>query len=637
MMPSIRILVVEDETVVARDLQTRLARLGYTVVDTTARGDSAIVLAEQHNPDLVLMDIRLQGEIDGITAADVIRSRYHLPVVYLTAHADELTIDRARATEPFGYILKPFDERELRIVIEMALYKHQAERKLQLSERRYATTLSSIGDGVIATDQTGRVTFLNPVAEGLTGWSAADAKGKPLTEVFRIVNEQTRAIVENPVERVLLKGIVVGLANHTILINRHGSEAQIDDCAAPIQDDRGVSVGAVLVFRDVTETHRREKQLRQSQKMEAIGQLAGGISHDFNNMLTAILGYTELLLQMAGSDHPWIGFLTEIQKASHRSAELTRQLLRFSRKELSQAKVIDLNRLVSGIEPMLRRVVGEQIELHIRLAESLGSIQADPGQLEQVLVNLVVNARDAMPNGGLIGVETAREWIHTQSPGVPQDMPYGEYQVLRVIDNGSGMDSETKLRIFEPYFTTKEVGKGTGLGLSIVYGIVQACQAYIQVESAVGQGTKFTIWFPPSSDELVQQPIAAASDLLPGTETVLLVEDEPTVRSFAKQVLVTCGYTVLEAEHGAHGVEVAESYSGTIDLIVTDLVMPFVGGVALITRLKRVRPGIKVLYMSGYAPPQFSPESDPHGEVTVLQKPFTPQAFADAVQHAIRG
>ena len=503
MMPSIRILVVEDEAVVARDLQTRLTRLGYTVVDTTARGDSAIVLAEKHNPDLVLMDIRLQGEMDGIAAADVIHNRYHLPVVYLTAHADEVTIDRARVTEPFGYILKPFDERDLRTVIEMALYKHQAERKLQLSERRYATTLSSIGDGVIATDPSGRVTFLNLVAEGLTGWSAAEAEGKPLSDVFHIVNQETRAIVDNPVERVLREGIVVGLANHTILKNRNGSEAQINDCAAPILDDRGVSVGAVLVFRDVTETHRQEEQLRHSQKMEAVGQLAGGIAHDFNNMLTAILGYTELLLQKAGSHHPWFGFLTEIQKASLRSAELTRQLLRFSRKEVYQAKVIDLNGVVIGIEPMLRTVVGEHIELQIRLTESLASIKADSGQLEQVLVNLVVNARDAMTDGGIIVVETTREWIAAQSPNHPPGMPHGEYQVLRVIDNGSGMDVATKLRIFEPFFTTKGVGKGTGLGLSIVYGIVQACQAYIDVESTIGQGTKFTIWFPTVSDELV--------------------------------------------------------------------------------------------------------------------------------------
>jgi len=636
-MPATRILVVEDEAVVARDLQTRLTRLGYTIVDTTARGDSAIVLAEQHNPDLVLMDIRLQGEMDGIAAAHVIRTRFHLPVVYLTAHADEVTVDRARVTEPFGYILKPFDERELRTMIEMAVYKHQAERKLQLSERRYATTLTSIGDGVIATDQSGRVTFLNTVAEALTGWSAAEAEGKPLIEVFRIVNEETRAIVENPVERVLREGIVVGLANHTILISRNGSEAPIGDCAAPIQDDRGVSVGAVLVFRDVTETQQREEQLRQSQKMEAVGQLAGGIAHDFNNMLTAILGYTELLLQMGGSDHPWFGFLTEIQKASLRSAELTRQLLRFSRKELSQAKVIDLNGVVSGIEPMLRRVVSEHIELQTRLAGSLASIKADPGQLEQVLVNLVVNASDAMSDGGIVIVETAREWITPQSPNVPKDMPRGEYQVLRVIDNGSGMGSETKLRIFEPFFTTKAVGKGTGLGLAIVYGIVQACQAYIQVESVVGQGTKFTIWFPTASDELVQQPSTTAPDLSPGTGTILLVEDEPTVRGFAKQVLITCGYTVLEAEHGAHGVEVAERYSGPIDLIVTDLVMPFVNGVALLTHLKGVRPGIKVLYMSGYAAPHLLPESDHQGEVTVLQKPFTPQAFADAVHQAISG
>jgi len=393
----------------------------------------------------------------------------------------------------------------------------------------------------------------------------------------------------------------------------------------------------VLVFSDVTETHRREEQLRQSQKMEAVGQLAGGIAHDFNNMLTAILGYTELLLRMAGSDHPWLGFLTEIQKASQRSAELTQQLLRFARKDLSQATVIDLNQVVSGIEPMLSRVVGEHIELQTRLTGSLASIKADPGQLEQVLVNLVVNARDAMSDSGIIVVETAREWIAPGSPNIPQDMPHGEYHVLRVIDNGSGMAGATKLRIFEPFFTTKGVGKGTGLGLAIVYGIVQACQAYIHVESAVGQGTKFTIWFPSVSDELGQQPSATVPNLPPGTGTVLLVEDESTVRSFAKEVLVTCGYSVLEAEHGAQGVEVAERYSGPIDLIVTDLVMPFVGGVAMITYLKTVRPGIKVLYMSGYAAPHSLPEGDAQGEVTVLRKPFTPQAFADAVYQAIRG
>jgi len=206
---------------------------------------------------------------------------------------------------------------------------------------------------------------------------------------------------------------------------------------------------------------------------------------------------------------------------------------------------------------------------------------------------------------------------------------------LRVIDNGSGMDSETKLRIFEPFFTTKAVGKGTGLGLAIVYGIVQACQAYIHVESAIGQGTKLTIWFPTASDLLVQQSSTTVPNLTLGIGTVLLVEDEPTVRGFAKQVLATCGYTVLEAEHGAQGIEVAESYSGPIDLIVTDLVMPFIGGVALFTHLRSVRPGIKVLYMSGYAAPHLLPEGDPQGEVTVLQKPFMPQALADAVQQAI--
>jgi two-component system, cell cycle sensor histidine kinase and response regulator CckA len=272
-----RILIVEDEAVVALDLRTRLTRLGYFVIDSVGLGEVALKVAEKERPDLTLMDIRLRGEMDGIAAAEQIRTRLHLPVVFLTAHADDATVDRARVTEPFGYILKPFEERELRTMIEMALYKHAAERRLRESERRFATTLASIGDGVIATDIHGRVTFMNPVSEKLTGWNISDAAGVPLQTVFTICNETTRKTVENPIERVLAEGVIVGLANHTILISRAGDESPIDDCAAPIFDDDGKMTGAVLVFRDVSQARQVEVQMRHAQKMEAVGQLAGGI------------------------------------------------------------------------------------------------------------------------------------------------------------------------------------------------------------------------------------------------------------------------------------------------------------------------------------------------------------------------
>lgn len=298
-----RILVVEDEGIVSRDIQNRLTSLGYVVAGSAETGVEAIRLAGERRPNLVLMDVRLKGDMDGVEAAEHIRANWQIPIVYLTAYADDATLQRARVTEPFGYILKPFEERELPTVIEMALYKHAAERRLRLSERRYATTLQSIGDAVIATDAEGRVTFLNPVAEALTGWPAAEAIGQPLDEVFRIIGEQSRQTVENPVTRVLREGTIVGLGNHTVLIARDGREHLIDDCAAPIHDEDRCT-GAVLVFRDITEKRRLEEQLRQAQRMEGIGRLAGGIAHDFNNLLTIINGYCRLILDSADADHP---------------------------------------------------------------------------------------------------------------------------------------------------------------------------------------------------------------------------------------------------------------------------------------------------------------------------------------------
>src|SRR3954468_8766006 len=258
-MTPARILVVEDDRVVARDIQHQLTRIGHTVVGVTPLGEDAVRLALESHPDLVLMDIRLEGALDGVDAAQQIRNRCQVPVVYLTAYADDETLKRARVTEPFGYLLKPFEDSQLRTVIEMALYKHAAERKLRESERRYAVTLASIGDAVIATDERGRVTFLNPVAEALTGWPRAEAAGRPLAEVFRIVNEETRQPVEDPAAKVLRLGTVVGLANHTALLARDGRELPIDDCGAPIIDDRGRIAGVVLVFRDVTQRRQAEE------------------------------------------------------------------------------------------------------------------------------------------------------------------------------------------------------------------------------------------------------------------------------------------------------------------------------------------------------------------------------------------
>jgi hypothetical protein len=553
----------------------------------------------------------------------------------VTAHADEATLDRARITEPYGYLLKPFEERELRTAIELALYKHQAEYRLRASERRYATTLASIGDAVIATDAQGFVTFMNPVAEKTTGWSLAEARTRPLAEVFCIIHEQTRAPVENSVERALRDRNVIGQTNPTVLISRDGKEVVIDHSAAPILDDNGAITGAVLVFRDITESRRLEEQLRHAEKMKAVGQLAGGIAHDFNNLLTAILGYAQVLLNSADADHPWAGFLNEIKRAGERAADLTHHLLAFSRKQMLQPKVLDLNEVVVGTEKMLLRLLGQHIEVKTILDPALGPIKADPVQIEQILVNLAVNARDAMPDGGNLTIETLNVHIMSPSTGTPPDIRSGWYRRLRVSDTGCGMSSGVKSRIFEPFFTTKDVGKGTGLGLATVYSIVKRCEGYIHVDSELDRGTTFTLYFPAISESVSQPAALMASHLRRGTETILLVEDEEAVRALARHILTNCGYIVLEAEHGAQALEVAAQYAGRIDLLVTDVVMPRMGGYALVNCLTQDRPGIKVLCMSGYDENLLiSPVADGR-PFTLLKKPFSMEALTTTVRELL--
>ena len=627
-----RILIVEDEPVVALDLRTRLTRMGYIVTETVARGEDALELVGTLCPNLILMDIRLRGVMDGISAAEEIRKRYGLPVIYLTAHADEATVDRARITEPFGYILKPFDERELRTVIEMALYKHDAERKLRESERRYATTLSSIGDAVIATDPNGRVTFMNPVAERLTGWNLAEALDSSLKSVFNICNEETRVTVSNPIDKALAEGVVVGLANHTILISREGKEVPIDDCAAPILDDHGMLSGAVLVFRDVSAARRLNEQLRLSQKMEAVGQLAGGIAHDFNNMLTIILNYTELLLNSAGPDHPWSAFLTEIHRAGMRSSDMTRQLLTFCRQQPVESQIVDLNEAVQRTEQMLRRLIGENIELTVRLQPNLGTVCMDTGQLERILVNLCINARDAMGAQGHLLIETVNVEV---GAGKILNLPKGSYHTLRVKDNGSGIPVAVRDRIFEPFFTTKEPGKGTGLGLASVYGIVQQCGGCITFESTKGQGTTFIVYLPAATGSMPTNSRPGSLPFPGGRETILLVEDESTVRKLSRHILCECGYTVLEAENGAEAIEVARRHAGQIDIVVTDIVMPIMGAKKMLQLIQPYLRSHKVILLSGYSDEDHLTEPGSSLTTTFIQKPFSIAELTKTVRRVL--
>jgi signal transduction histidine kinase/CheY-like chemotaxis protein len=383
--------------------------------------------------------------------------------------------------------------------------------------------------------------------------------------------------------------------------------------------------------RDVTEQRRLEEQFRQVQKMEAVGQLAGGIAHDFNNILTAILGTGQLLLRDMPPDDPLREDVEEIRRAALRAADLTRQLLAYSRRQILAPKVLDLNVIVSGLGPMLRRLLGEDVQLTTTLAPDLGPVRADPGQVEQVIVNLAVNARDAMPGGGRLSLTTGNEILDAASVRDHAGAAPGPYAVLATSDNGTGMAAEVRSHLFEPFFTTKEVGKGTGLGLATVYGIVRQSGGFISVKTELGEGSTFRVYLP-RVDAVVQ----AGEDPGPpqarvgGAETILLVEDEEAVRNLGRRGLAAEGYTVITAGNAVQAVEALERCGGPIHLLVTDLVMPGMGGRELAQRLTRVRPTLRVLYISGYS-------SDAVAKELILQKPFTPDDLARRVREVLDG
>jgi len=610
-MTKARILIVEDEIIVARDLEQQITHLGYAVVGIAGRGDDAIGLAKEKRPDLVLMDIHLQGPIDGIQAADEIRRIGSAAIVYLTAHADESTLARACVTEPFGYILKPFNDRELRTAIEIALFKHAAEQRLRESEQRLATTLASIGEGVISTDVNGRVILTNPIAEKLTGWSAAKAQGKPLDDVFRVRQ---------------------GDAGEA-LTARDGHEYLIEKTVAPLLDRQGTRTGEVIAFRDVTESKIIEKHLRHAQKMESIGHLAGGIAHDFGNLLTVILSGARLLLQGPNPLDPSPIIIRDIEQAAESGAELTRLLLAFSQRQVIKLKTVDLNRVISDHARMLSRLIGSHINLVFRLDARPGSVRVDPGQMAQILVNLAVNARDAMPTGGTLVIETSNITIHAPTTNTPPDMQPGCYRQLRVTDTGLGMDRGTRARIFEPFFTTKELGKGTGLGLATVYGIVKQSNGSIWVTSEPDRGTTFFIYLPEATEVAASSDVREAFGSCRGVENVLLVEDNDSVRKLCREILTVNGYKVLEARDGIEALEVTEREPG-IDLLITDVMMPRMTGITLARTLLSQRPSLKVLYISAIPDHPFVHDGN---RTSMLQKPFLPATLGHAVRQLLNG
>jgi signal transduction histidine kinase/DNA-binding response OmpR family regulator len=613
-MKNISVLIVEDENIVAKDIAARVARQGYTVSAVVGTGEEAVQLAERIRPDLILMDIMLKGAMDGIEATQKIRERFDTPVVYLTAYADEKTLQRAKVTEAFGYLLKPFEERELHITIEMALYKHQMERKLREHEEWLETTLKSIGDAVISTDADGRIRFMNPKAEALTGWTQREGEGMPLGDV-------------------LTKG-----EGESVLLSKDGRPIPIEETQAPTMDASGVRSGSVVVFRDISDRKRLEEQLRQSQKMESIGTLASGIAHDFNNILNNVLGFAYQLQKHADDQARVQKYSQTIERSATRGAELCSQLLTFARAGRKERVATDLKGIIEEVVSLSAGTFPKSIRLHKAVEESVLPVLGDRGELYQILLNLIVNARDAVlartdSQGGSVIIEAMNVAVEPETN--PDLLGFqGEYCVaLRVTDSGIGIPESIRDRIFDPFFTTKEKGQGTGLGLSVVYNIVRNHKGVLRVESEEGVGTTFAIYLPAVKGE-VKQPQAASANVAAsaGRETVLVVDDEVAMQELAKDVLEERGYRVLVAGSGEEALEVCRKHRNEIALAVLDLVMKGMDGVQTFHGLKEINPRLKTFFCTGYMPGEILKSLPEKERNQLLRKPFTPQALLEMVR-----
>ena len=565
-----------------------------------------------------------------------------LPAVEATLR--EAIDEKGRGSADFRIILADGTVRNVSTVGRVVLDEHAnvsrvigtaqditERKKTENKLRQLATIVESSDDAIVSRTLDGTIQSWNGAAERMYEYSAAEAIGKPISILY---SHGQRDEIPAILEKIKRGDIVRNF--ETIRATKDGKQIHIALTVSPIKDVSGRIVGASAIGRDITESKQMEDMFRQAQKMEAVGRLAGGVAHDFNNMLNVIIGYSELLLQRADTDGQVRKQCEEIKRAGDRAASLTRQLLAFSRQQVLEPRVLNLNTSVAEIEKMLRHLIGEDIDLRTSLDPTLGLVKADPGQIEQVIMNLAVNARDAMPEGGKLIMETSNTELDDEYALHHPPCIVGRYVILAVTDSGVGMSQETKARIFEPFFTTKELGKGTGLGLSTVYGVVKQSGGYIWVYSEPGQGSVFKLYLPRVDGSEVQiRPAKLAPELLAGTETVLLVEDEQSVRALTRNLLEQGGYTVLEADNGAHAVEIAKQHHGPIHLLLTDVVMPGMNGPAVAEMILPIHPEAKTLYVSGYSS-SFGTQTGlvPAG-ANLLQKPFSRVALLRKVRNLL--
>jgi two-component system cell cycle sensor histidine kinase/response regulator CckA len=623
----VTVLLVEDNPGDARLILELLGDLQSQAFDLERvdRLDDGIARLARAGVDVVLLDLGLPDSQGLDTFVRARREAPDEPIVVISGLDDERVALEAVRSGAQDYLVKGrLEGKLLARVLRCAIERKRAEEALRAREAHYRTILENIGDGVFIADRNGRYLEVNPRGCELTGYARDDLLGRNVTDTYPEEEREAAA--------ARVKEIAGGRSAffERRLLRKDGTVITVE------MNARGLPDGRLLeTVRDVTERVGQEQQRRQAQKMEAVALLAGGVAHDFNNMLTAIFGYADLTAEELPTESPVRQDLEEIRKAAQRASELTCQLLAFSRQQLLQPMVLSLNDLVEDVEKMLGRLIGEDVELRFALNPESGNVRADPGQLRQVLMNLVVNARDAMSTGGKLLIETANAELSEQYAESHQPLVPGPYVMLAVSDTGVRMDADTKARVFEPFFTTKGKGRGMGLGLSTVYGIVKQSGGYVWVYSERGSGTTFKVYLPRVDAPAEAPAPHREAGPLTGTETILLAEDDEQLRPLTKGLLEKLGYTVLEAENAERALGVASAHAGPIHLLVADVVMPGPSGRELARRLARSRPDTRVLYVSGYTDDAIVRHGMLEPGLVFLQKPFTPTALGRKVREVL--
>lgn len=742
-MGKIKVLIAENDTLVTLVLKQQLHSLGFKVSDAVRNTNDALKSIDKYRPDLIMLDFSLEGKSSGNEIAELIQVKTDVPIIYLISDSDEIDFEAEAASVAGGYLLKPFNERELELSIDLALTKYRHEKRLKLSEDKYHNIFMNAHIGIYRSTPAGKIIEANPALIKLLGYSSLDEltlknletdgfysddtrhRFKELMERNgEVINFETRIlkkdgstliVLENsklfhdpesdevyyegtvqdittkkekeaeldslakfpgedpyPVLRITQDGQLIyanessanllesweckvgqyipdrirqtvqsaSLSKRTKEIEMEASNRIYSLTIAPISGTTYVNIYG----RDITEMKNLQIQLQQAQKMEAIGQLAGGIAHDFNNILTAINGYAEMCLIKLPPKDRLHDYITGILKAGKRAGSLTKKLLAFSRKQIVELKTLDVNALIEELSQMLSRLIGEDIQVEKRLSKNIAHIQADPGQIEQVLTNLIVNARDAIIKKNdptakrKITVETGQVYVDEKFSYHHEGSHPGFYVVLTVSDNGIGMDKTLQSKIFEPFFTTKKIGEGTGLGLAMVYGIVKQNSGNVYVYSEPNQGATFKIYWPALSEgTVIPYKRTYVREAEKGQETILIVEDDENIRSFITTALESLGYKVLSAVNGQDALDKMKNTEQQIDLAISDVIMPAMGGKEFADQLKIIYPHLRVLFTSGYTGNQIVHSGVLENDVEFIQKPYSINELSQKVRQILDG